>query len=311
MGLLTNTDSSILKVNLEHGFEIKEVSWDEGVNLIATLEKVPHMEVNWRLLCRDFHSSENKLFYIYKSFESDITKEGNVTKHYPEIWEFEHNYVNGYLKPVIRLMRLFKEGNILMPVQYYYFIDNNIPRPYIIQGTIDLYNGSLDSVYTVENSEIIDLQRFIQHTKLPFNESFLQLAFENFELSYHIYNLNLSFLSLMISLETLFHPDDRDELSYRISRNAAVLLGNDKEDSETVYNKIRDLYGNRSKIVHSGKSNINMDNVLKLRCYVRESIKKIYNIGMPKDELLKILHSSGFCQKQKDESHEHWLQDSM
>ncbi len=302
MGLLANTDSSILRVNLEHGFEIKEVSWAEGVNLIASLERVSEMDVSEKLF-RDFHSSESELFYISNSFESSIKKEGNVTMHYPEIWEFEHNYVNGYLKPVIRLMRLFKEGNILMPRKYYYFMDNDAPRLHSISSTeLSFLSGPFDSTYTLEDSETRELQRFIQNMKLPFAESSLQLAFENFELSYQTPKITLSFLSLMISLETLFHPGDHDELSYRISRNAAVLLGNDEEDSENIYRKIKnDLYSKRSKLVHSGKSNINMDDVLKLRGYVRESIKKIHTMGKPKDDLLKILHSSGFYQKQNDE----------
>ena len=130
----------------------------------------------------------------------------------------------------------------------------------------------------------------------------MQLAFENFELSYQTQNINLSFLSLMISLETLFHPSDQGELRYRISRNTAVLLGNEKEDSETVFREIKDLYNKRSKVVHTGESNIiNKDDLLKLRYYVMESIKKVNKIGKDKEELLKQLNSQGFFMKDQKE----------
>lgn len=296
LGLLANTDSSVLKVNLEHGFEIKEVSWAEGVNLIASLEKASEMEVSGKLF-RDFHSSESKLFYISNSFESGIKKEGNVTKHYPEIWEFKHDYVNGYLKPIIRLMRLFKEGNILMPREYYYFMDNDAPKLHSISSTeLSFLSGPFDSIYTLEDSETQELQEFIQNTKLPFNEPFLQLAFENFELSYQTQNLNLSFLSLMISLETLFNPGS--ELRYRISRNVAVVLGKDKKHAKSIFSDIKNLYNQRSEIVHSGKSNIiNKEDLFKLRRYVRNSIIEIYKIGKSKDELLEILDSYGFGER--------------
>ena len=132
---------------------------------------------------------------------------------------------------------------------------------------------------------------------MGFKESFLQLAFGNFELSYQIHDRNLSFLSLMISLETLFNPGHQ-ELRYRVSRNTAVILGKEKEDSKTIFREIKDLYDKRSKIVHTGNSNIiNEEDLLKLRHYVRESIKVINNIGETKDELLEILNSCGFGER--------------
>ena len=139
---------------------------------------------------------------------------------------------------------------------------------------------------------------FIRGTKLPFTESFLQLAFENFELSYQTHNINLSFLSLMISLETLLHPGDQGELSYRISRNAAVLLGNDKEDSIEIQGNVKELYRKRSAIVHTGKSNsMNEEDLLKLRHCVRASIKEINKIGRSKKEILDLLNSRGFDER--------------
>ena len=191
-------------------------------------------------------------------------------------------------------MRLFKEGNICIPLEYYYFIDYDTPK-LIMSDDRGLYVSP--APYTLKSSEILGLQEFIQNTKLPFKRSFLQLAFESFELSYQIHDRNLSFLSLMISLETLFNSG-RKKLSYRISRNTAVLLGKEKEDSETIFSEIKDLYDKRSKIVHTGNSNIvDQDDLLKLRHYARESIKEINKIDKNKDELLEILNSCGFGER--------------
>ncbi|MCK4733760.1 MAG: hypothetical protein KAT65_15000 [Methanophagales archaeon] len=191
-------------------------------------------------------------------------------------------------------MRLFKEGNICMPLKYYYVIEGNIPKLVLAHYT---GSDSLPELYTLESFEIPDLNRFIQKTKLPFKESFLQLAFENFELFYEIFNINLRFLSLMISLESLFNPGNQ-ELGYRISRNAAVLLGKDKKDSQHIFGDIKDLYRKRSQIVHTGKSNIiSKEDLLLLRHYVRESIKEINKIGKSKNELLDLLNSCGFGER--------------
>jgi Apea-like HEPN len=298
IGLLANVESSILKVKLDHGFKIESMSQDEGIGLISILDNLPPIEVHKKLFMdiRCLNTSEKKLYFISNSFKEQIEMNGSFPS---KSGEFNLNFVDGYLNSVIKLMRLFKEGNICMPSTcYYYFTDNNIPHK-----LIGMDMGSYiyaEPIYTLENTEIPTLQKFVQETKLPFGEPFLQMAFENFELSYQIPNLKLSFLSLMISLEILFHPGDRNNISYKISRNAAVLLGNEDEELEKIYEDIKnDLYAKRSSLVHSGESDINKDDVLKLRSYIRESIKKIYNIGKPKDDLLKIWDSSGFLPKKK------------
>jgi len=84
-----------------------------------------------------------------------------------------------------------------------------------------------------------DLQTFIQSTKFPFTNPSLRLAHQNFEMAYSIFQDDLSFLTLMISMESLFNPGREGELRYRISRNAAVLIGKDKEESANIFTKMK------------------------------------------------------------------------
>lgn len=300
IGLLANVGASILKLKLEHGFEIRDMSHDEAIRFISALDELPYVEVSRKLLafqCIDF--SKKKLYYTSKSFECDIEmdSQGNMIRFPAPVEEFMKNLINGYLDPVIRLVRLFKEGNICIPLDYcYFFKENKTPRPLYRRSTgLHISHGP---EFTLENSEIPNLQTFIQDTRLPFTKSSLQLAFDNFDLSYQTHNINLSFLSLMISLESLFNPKGEHELRYRISRNVAVLLGKDKKDSGKIFSQIRDLYDKRSKIVHAGESKvINIKDLVKLRHYVRESIKEINKIGKNKNGLLDVLNSCGFGER--------------
>ena len=182
-----------------------------------------------------------------------------------------------------------------MPWVYYYSIGNDdIPRPY---KRIIMPLRVLKEPYTIESSEIPGLLEFIKNTKLPFTEPSLQLAFDNFELSYEVGNTHLSFLTLMISLETLLNPGEQ-ELTYKISRNAAVLLGKKDNNSKDIFDEIKKLYSKRSKIVHTGKSDIiNGEDLFKLRKYVRYSIKEINKIGKTGKELWDLLNSRGFSEK--------------
>jgi len=105
----------------------------------------------------------------------------------------------------------------------------------------------------------------------------------------------LSFLTLMMCLETLFHPAQEGELKYRISRNTAALLGKKLDKySDTIFKDINHLYQIRSKLIHTGENIIKEIDLNLLRFYVKESIKEIYQMQIDKGELLELLNSRGF-----------------
>lgn len=294
MGLLANVDRSILSAKLEHGFEICSMSQEKAVLLISKIEGLPPYHANMKLLRNHILEGED-LYYISNSLEDDIemTDDGFLAKPLSEVMEFSNSLVRD-LDEVIRLMRLFKEGNIRMPFRYYYYIDDDsLEKP-----LLHTYLGILPPIvgtYRLENCEIEELKKFLRDTESPFKERSLQLAFQNFDSSYSVPSVALSFLSLMISLEVLLNQG-RAELRYRVSRNAAVLLGKNKCDSKRKFCEVRELYDKRSALVHSGKG-IDKEDLLKLRQYVRESIKEMNYIGKSKDEILKKLNTCGFGER--------------
>jgi hypothetical protein len=292
-GILANVDSSILQVDFNHGFKIEAFSQEEAITLLSNLEKLPEMALVqkyfWHYEC--LNGSEQKMYVISRSLES---VSGNDSTVFSRIARFDNELVLGHLGPMIRLMRLFKEGDIRMPVKFYYQVQNNE-----IQGRTRSESGRYVSSEPchLEASEIPFLLSFIQTVKLPFKRDFLHLAFENFELSYEISDMQLAFLVLMIGLETLL-TDSNYEVTHRISRNTAVLLGENKEDSKEIFTQIKKLYGKRSGIVHSGKRNIiEKEDLLKLRGYLRKAIKEVYHLDREKSEIMNLLDSQGFGEK--------------
>lgn len=237
----------------------------------------------------------------------------------PEVIFNPSNYVNNlnktnlvydYLYPLIKKLRLFKEGNICMPFNYCYALHNKFPK--LISG-IEYGSYVVPDPYTLNESEVNEFKSDIQDIKLPFTQKFLQLAFENFELSYEIQNKNMQFLTLMNALEILLKPSSaKTELIYRLSRNGAVLLGKNKEDSEIIYKELKCLYAIRSSIVHTGEiknckkingtRDLNHDEMLEkiriLRHYVRESLKEMKKAmelsGKDKNDVLKEFNLLGF-----------------
>ena len=60
---------------------------------------------------------------------------------------------------------------------------------------------------------------------------------------------------------------------------------------------MKKLYKKRSGIVHGGQDGKKIsEDFLRLRYYVRESIKSIHKLDLVQDDLLKLLDKSGFGQ---------------
>lgn len=285
IGLLQNVDSSILSVKLEHNFRFKSISKEEGEQLFSVLENLPLLHTHLKL-AMDYpclNRERGKYFSVEKSFDVVMSDDG-FPKGFPEFQKLELFY----LIPTIRLMRLFKEGDIAMPISYYYY--DGEPRLFTAGHSFAYY--SRGPSYVLNEDEITKLQKFLTYTKEPFVD-YIQLAFDNFELSYEIFSTNVAFLTLMNGLEALLNPG-KGEIRYRISRNCGVLLGKDKQEATEIFRNVKELYNLRSSIVHGTKRKIEEGELNKLRGYLRESIKRLLKINKSKKEVLDILNESGF-----------------
>jgi hypothetical protein len=292
IGLLANVDSSILKLNFQNNFKIESMEYKEAIDFFSHLFGLPDFEMLSILDKYSCLSESNKIYFVSNNF---YHRYQSKDKSHSTIPQFEHSLIDGYLMPLIRLMRLFKDGNVMIPYNIYYFMDGQVPKLMVDWGKV---LPSKKHVFTLNDDEIRNLKDFIQTTKLPFSKPFLQLAFENFELSFETFHQpNIEFLLLMISLEVLFNPSDRQELSYRISRSVAVLLGQNESDSQKIYSTVRDLYGKRSNLVHNGISVITDTDITNLRHFVRESIKIIDKSEKDREKIMNVLNSSGFGSK--------------
>jgi len=291
LGVLANVDSSILKLALEHGLTIEAVPVRQGEAFISDLENRPVNEVHEMLDPRFPCVNEGRMYFVRASFADVVqtNSEGVVTGvNMDVISGFD---TRDYLLNVLQLLRLFKEGNVRMPLKYDYLLHNG--KPMLFSPLLRSASDVAPDTYSISDSEISEVQALIQSTKLPFRQAYLQLALENFELSYNVPNLKLAFLSLMISLETMLNPGG-GEITHRLARNTCVLLGKDSDNSRAIYDDVKRLYRKRSNLIHSGDEDIELEDVSRLRKYVRQSIREIDNTGLSKNELVDMLDSCGF-----------------
>jgi len=59
-------------------------------------------------------------------------------------------------------------------------------------------------------------------------------------------------LHLVIILETLFAPHSHSEITHQVSLNVSKFLQDNVEERKKLYKKLKDIYSDRSKIVHGG-----------------------------------------------------------
>jgi len=299
LGLLANTNSTILKLKLENGFELAEVPKKDFVALIADVDGREWFETFKELSIQHYIPPDNEgdsCVVVKNRLPATIEFGSKGIPKIESCWttmcDFHKERVKKYLERIVQLMRLFKEGTICLPVARYFCFLNGKPK--LLMGAPVDSCLIMGPPYSLRKEEFAQLQMFLKETKIPFGESSMNLAHEDFELSYRVGKNHLSFLCLMIAAEVLLNPSDR-ELRYRVSRNTAVLLGQDHTKAATIFKEMRDLYDMRSRLVHTGnKSSVESKDVLKLRHYVRDSIKEMLRFNKSKDEILCTLNTCGF-----------------
>ncbi|MDQ1278909.1 MAG: hypothetical protein QG670_169 [Thermoproteota archaeon] len=132
-------------------------------------------------------------------------------------------------------------------------------------------------------------------------KGFLRNAIDYYYRSLRDETLEEKIIDLMISLESLF-SNELDELGLRYSLRTGFLLGVGQEaERSNIIKKIQDLYRKRSKVVH-GTEDVDLEykDISTLQEYVRDAIKRLIHIEMPKQQFLTLLDESVYDKEKGD-----------
>ncbi len=287
IGFPANADHSLAGLRMGEGFVIEHNTTDDVAPFLRRIDKHYGLPKGFGFLTR-------RCGCVVRADLAQFhgTPQGGVAIR-PSVLDEAHKLI----RDRCRLLRLFKEGNMILAYSFLYHLADTDKemRPF---GFIREYPVVDVSPFTLAANEMPEAESFLQAAPFPLPHRSLQLALESFDKSYETDDAGLAFLSLMIAMEVLLHPGDRDELRYRICRNAGVLLGRDLGKGETIFREMQGLYDKRSRLVHTGnRSDVTREDVLKLRQHVREAIKEVLSSRMSKGELLTMLNTCGFGQR--------------
>ena len=273
--VLKNADESISglsiegwKIGIAHKIPISEDDYlSENVQLFPQLEKyliMSHIHDSITYL----HNGDNP-FYIYIMKETD-----NIYS----------------IRQAISILRLCKSSNIGLSWSFLFSasggaIVNTIPHyviPYYTHSTpLTMTNDEKIKISALQIPEIKQLNGQVQKMLTVFHESF------------HVENEYLSFILRIMVLEMLI--DGNAELSYRISRNVAVLLGKDEEESIQIEKICKKMYSARSKYLHDGIANdITQEMQYNALDISRRIIVNLALMNTNLSDIRAILHKSSF-----------------
>jgi len=293
VGLLRNVDDTILNLKLEKGFEVASKSVRGMTSFLGRLEKAPAFYIGSSISVHHhcFNVEQQKCFFVKNSRIFKIHNEEE------DLWKKIEGFrttVSSYLLPTLRLMRLFSEGNIGVPLKYYY---TTKPLELRCVGEEPEFPQTRVQHYSLDENKLPLLNDFLKNTPFPpFEKDYLQLAFENYEQSYNAPSNNLAFLFLINGLEALFNQGSY-EVRFSLSRNCATLISKNGEHGESIFRELKKLYDLRCNLVHGTKKiAVSEKDVERAREYLRDSIKKLLSMNLKKQEILKILNAKGFGQ---------------
>ncbi|HTX61143.1 MAG TPA: hypothetical protein VMC48_02435 [Methanobacterium sp.] len=313
---LACVEPSITNLNkiLEKGFKVVKIESDKFTEFFKDLTHTTYRDAKNKINTyncvyddtalngkeKTLIGSSSHVFYVYNSFLVEVSE----LDQYSELANIVDDlltYYNLYLNPLIKLLRLYSEGNIHIPFFIFYYIDTEGNALPLMQNPTLYFETDLQN-FKLNDYDIWEFNELLKNNKIS-GIKYLKLAFEIYQTSFDVHKLDLKFLILMNAIEVLFNPSDNFELKYRISRYFAALIGETREESVDYFDAMKTFFDKRSIIVHSGSSRndpVTVEDVLKLRDHVRKSIIKLSLIIDPdkkeKDEkkrVEKVLDKAG------------------
>ena len=171
---------------------------------------------------------------------------------------------------IIYALRLYHGGDVGIK-HIYTKLSLDVPMPYILLDVTSLELNTDSSIsYHLEK---IDVDKFCEFWNsyesilykvcdpIRYKEdrlNVLKTSIERFNLSYAEKTRENRFVDIIISLESLFtlRNDPMDSLTYRLALRVSKFLESNSEIRKKLYDEFKDLYSQRSGVVHKGKKSV-------------------------------------------------------
>ncbi len=168
----------------------------------------------------------------------------------PSKEEVEKQNIIDQLHSVVTALRIYKEGDLMIPLTHFY-----VPLDYDrVPSSIGVSYPPILSTrnpYTLTPKEVEDFPDFWKTIHEKGFPKRLEIAARRFDSLYERRNSEDNIIDCIIGLEALFGTKER--IRSMIALKTAFLVGNNREEIKEIYTFLTKSYDLRSKIVHGDK----------------------------------------------------------
>jgi hypothetical protein len=206
----------------------------------------------------------------------------------PEDGQSHMSLCTKYFKDALLSLKLTKAGIVCLgPIITY-------SDTFLIGGTTShgssrytKPHGERLSITGVDNDKIKEFYSKLSSVDYIQLDRPLSLALRRFDMAVERDSSEDSLLDILIALEAIIlhesgNPEDRGELSFRLSVRLAYLVGASPDDRMKIFETTRKAYRLRSKIVHGGglSDDTDLPTIATVEDYCRQSLRKMIVDGL-------------------------------
>lgn len=201
---------------------------------------------------------------------------------------------------LILAMRLLKDGNFWSNRRFdklllswkekspHFYGITNYDNPFL-----NSYSYSLSREETTDLKKIYNLVKDFKTRSTQGDKSVLS-AIEWFNKYFYEFNIEHRFIFLMLLMETLC-SDRGGEIQYKLSNRISLIIGENDEDMLSIIRGFKDLYKERSNIIHGSTSQIEEKCIMKAEDYSRRLLNKFLlfsSNGYTKNQALDLVNKA-------------------
>ncbi|NCQ80313.1 MAG: hypothetical protein GPI99_20170 [Microcystis aeruginosa W13-15] len=243
-----------------------------------------------------FSSADDQYYYIkvkIPNSEIDFNDSGLPISslHWPGSLIKDGEKIRNEIDAKISYINIISLGYLKIPEYHIAFLMNDNKSYKAVAHLGGQIASIINQKFRLKQPEFLDFIKDLDKQKIP---NYIQSAVKYLDLSYYL-NDNMQFLSVLIAFEILINSG-KDQISYTLSRCTAVLIGETKEDSQIIFDKMKKAYSLRSKLVHNGEADFYqiLEYIEVTTDYLKRVISCLLGKFPQKKELFSTLNSIGF-----------------
>lgn len=236
---------------------------------IETIEQLNYKYLGITAL-RLFSKEYQKLAKQIDQFENRFKKDLELFKYYHgediSLILFSENEENLYMLYDLLIILIPSKINQWITFDTYFtkYKSKGTINKYHLVGSYSIWksihelyaNIANEEVFYLTNNDVLIVNKIIKKYKSLSSREFYIKYLNLYRRAYHEEKDYFKYLLFFMTIESLIKDDESSGVVYKVRRLCAILIGSNSSESQLIFSNTKDAYNVRSKLVHSGQSEL-------------------------------------------------------